>query len=108
MRDVAPASRASGIATVSRVINGNRGSPRRWSERVTAASRRLLGYHHDVTASSLRRADRRTGTLGLVLEDVANPFSSALHRAIEEAAADRGHAGDRGQQRRGARPANAD
>ncbi len=88
MRDVA--SRAGvGIATVSRVVNGKPGVTPDLVERVTRAAQ-LLGYQHDITASSLRRADRRTGTLGLILEDVANPFSSALHRAIEDAAAARG------------------
>jgi LacI family transcriptional regulator len=33
---------------------------------------------------------RKTQTIGLVLEDVSNPFSSALHRAVEDAARDRG------------------
>lgn len=31
-----------------------------------------------------------TATVGLILEDVANPFSSALHRAIEDVARERG------------------
>ena len=31
----------------------------------------------------------RTATLGVILEDVANPFSAALHRAIEDVAAAR-------------------
>jgi LacI family transcriptional regulator len=57
--------------------------------RVTAAVERL-DYRHNMTASSLRRADGRTATIGVVLEDVANPFSSALHRAIEDVAVDRG------------------
>jgi LacI family transcriptional regulator len=34
----------------------------------------------------LRRLGGKTQTIGLVLEDVANPFSSALHRAIEDSA----------------------
>src|SRR5581483_1339836 len=33
---------------------------------------------------------RKTQTIGLVLEDVSNPFSSALHRAVEDAARHRG------------------
>jgi len=46
----------------------------------------LLGYRPNVTASNLRRADRKTQTIGLILEDVSNPFSSAVHRAIEDVA----------------------
>ncbi|MGR6971031.1 LacI family DNA-binding transcriptional regulator [Streptomyces cynarae] len=88
MRDVATVA-GVGIATVSRVVNGKPGVTPDLAERVTRAAE-LLGYRHDLTASSLRRADRRTNTLGLVLEDAANPFSAALHRAVEDAAADRG------------------
>jgi len=87
MRDVATMA-GVGIATVSRVVNGKSVTPD-LAERVTRAAE-LLGYRHDLTASSLRRADRRTHTLGLVLEDAANPFSAALHRAVEDAAAERG------------------
>jgi LacI family transcriptional regulator len=39
-----------------------------------------------VAAVSLRRADHKTSTIGLLLEDVANPFSSTLHRAVEDTA----------------------
>lgn len=88
MRDVARIA-GVGIATVSRVINGKPGVAPALAERVEAAAD-ALGYRHDLTASSLRRADRRTATIALVLEDVANPFSSVLHRAIEEAMRERG------------------
>ncbi|MCO5969813.1 LacI family DNA-binding transcriptional regulator [Actinoallomurus soli] len=84
MRDVADRA-GVGLATVSRVINGKSGVAADLVERVHEAARDL-GYRHDLTASSLRRADRRTGTIALVLEDVANPFSSALHRAVEDTA----------------------
>jgi LacI family transcriptional regulator len=84
MRDVARQA-GVGLATVSRVINGKPGVAADLVERVNEAAG-ALGYRHDVTASSLRRADRRTATIALVLEDVANPFSSALHRAVEDAA----------------------
>jgi LacI family transcriptional regulator len=49
-----------------------------------------LNYRHNFTASSLRRADGRSSTIGLVLEYIANPFDSMLHRAIEEFALKRG------------------
>jgi LacI family transcriptional regulator len=57
--------------------------------RVEAAIARL-DYRRNVNASSLRRLDRKTATIGLVLEDVANPFMSALHRAVEDCARERG------------------
>jgi LacI family transcriptional regulator len=57
--------------------------------RVLAASDRL-SYQHNVTASNLRRSNGRSATIGVVLEDVANPFASALHRSIEDVAVKRG------------------
>jgi LacI family transcriptional regulator len=50
----------------------------------------LLEYRRDLTASTLRRADRVSATIGLLLEDVANPFFSALHRSVEDVAVGRG------------------
>lgn len=88
MREVAALAGVS-IKTVSRVINGEQAVSPDVMTRVTAAIERL-DYRHNMTASSLRRADGRTATIGVVLEDVANPFSSALHRAIEDVAVDRG------------------
>ena len=66
-------------------------SPRspRAAARVRGAAGKL-GYRPNLTASSLRRGDRRTATIGLLLEDVANPFSAALLRAVEDQARDRG------------------
>ena len=87
MRDVA-ALAGVGIKTVSRVVNDEPGVSAQLAVRVADAIR-LLDYRHDATASSLRRSDRRTATIGLLLEDVANPFSSAVNRAIEDVANDR-------------------
>ena len=84
MREVAAAARVS-IKTVSRVVNGEPGVTRRLSDRVSAAVEKV-GYRHNLTASSLRRTDGRSASVGVVLEDVANPFSSALHRSIEDVA----------------------
>jgi LacI family transcriptional regulator len=49
-----------------------------------------LNYQHNLAASSLRRSDGRSATIGVVLEDLANPFSAALHRSIEDVAVARG------------------
>jgi len=88
MRDVA-ALAGVGLKTVSRVVNG---VPTVAPGLVTQVQRAAdqLGYRPNLTASSLRRADGRTRTVGLLLEDVANPFSAALHRAIEDVALERG------------------
>jgi LacI family transcriptional regulator len=88
MRDVAALAKVS-IKTVSRVVNGETGVSPSLVRRVVAASERL-NYRHNLTASSLRRSDGRSATIGVVLEDVSNPFSSALHRAIEDVAVQRG------------------
>ncbi len=88
MREVAALAKVS-IKTVSRVVNGESGVSPRLAKRVLAASQRL-NYRRNLTASSLRRSDGRSATIGVVLEDVANPFSSALHRAIEDVAVQRG------------------
>ena len=88
MRDVAALAKVS-IKTVSRVVNGESGVSPGLARRVVAASERL-NYRHNLTASSLRRSDGRSATIGVVLEDVANPFSSALHRSIEDVAVKRG------------------
>src|SRR5258707_5613990 len=88
MRDVAAPAKVS-IKTVSRVVNGESGVPPRLLRRVLAASERL-SYQHNLTASNLRRSNGRSATIGVVLEDVGNPFSSALNRAIEDVAVKRG------------------
>jgi LacI family transcriptional regulator len=84
IRDVAAVAHVS-IKTVSRVVNQEPGVSPELTERVLEAIR-LLGYQHNTTASNLRRSSQRTLTIGLLLDDVANPFMSALHRAIEEVA----------------------
>src|SRR6478736_6160208 len=40
----------------------------------------------DLTASTLRRADRQSASIGLIIEDVSNPFFSAVHRGVEDVA----------------------
>jgi LacI family transcriptional regulator len=88
MRDVA-ALAGVGVKTVSRVVNGEGGVSPELHARVLEAIGRL-DYQRDLHASMLRRSARKTATIGLLLEDVANPFSSALERAIEDAARARG------------------
>ena len=87
MRDVAGTAGVS-VKTVSRVVNGESGVRATTAARVDAAIGRL-GFTRNDLASSLRRG--RAGALGLVIEDVANPFYSAIARAVEDAAHARGH-----------------
>jgi LacI family transcriptional regulator len=88
MRDVAIRAGTS-FKTVSRVVNGESGVSPELALRVRAAIAEL-GFRPNVGARSLRRTDRRTATIGLLLEDVANPFSAAVARAVEDVAMPRG------------------
>jgi LacI family transcriptional regulator len=88
MREVAALAGVS-LKTVSRVINAEPGVSAELATRVTAAIERL-DYRHNLQASSLRRVDGKSATIGVILEDIANPFSSTLHRAIENVAVKRG------------------
>lgn len=88
MTDVASLAGVS-LKTVSRVINGEPAVSPELIARVTAAAEKLE-YRHNLTASSLRRADGKSATIGVLLEDVGNPYSSALHRSIEDVARERG------------------
>jgi LacI family transcriptional regulator len=78
-----------GLKTVSRVVNAEPGVSPELESRVRQAISKL-NYQRDANAATLRRLGRKTQTIGLVLEDVSNPFSSALHRAVENAARERG------------------
>jgi LacI family transcriptional regulator len=88
MKQVAAVAGVS-LATVSRVVNGGPSVRPELAAKVNEAVE-LLGYRHNHTASSLRRADRLSASIGLIFEDVANPFFSAVHRGVEEVARERG------------------
>src|SRR3954467_10227916 len=88
MREVAAVAGVS-LSTVSRVVNGGGGVRTDLAERVRDAVE-LLGYRHNLTASTLRRADGQSATVGLIFEDVSNPFFSAVHRGVEDVARGRG------------------
>jgi LacI family transcriptional regulator len=88
MHDVAALARVS-LKTVSRVINHEPGVSPELARRVQQAATQL-DYRPNLAARSLRQAGGRTATIGLLLEDVGNPFSSGIHRAIEDAARARG------------------
>jgi LacI family transcriptional regulator len=88
MREVAALADVS-LKTVSRVVNGERTVDPALARRVHEAIA-MLGYRRDAAASALRRADRVSSSIGLVFEDVANPFLSYVHRGIEDVARARG------------------
>ncbi|WP_235485154.1 LacI family DNA-binding transcriptional regulator [Streptomyces roseoverticillatus] len=82
MKDVA-ARAGVGLKTVSRVVNGEPGvtadTERRVQDAITA-----LGFRRNDSARILRKG--RTASIGLVLEDLADPFYAPLNRAVEEVA----------------------
>jgi LacI family transcriptional regulator len=88
MKEVATLAGVS-LATVSRVVNGDGRVRPDLTEKVRDAVA-LLGYRRDLTATNLRRADRASASIGLVFDDVANPFHAALLRGVETVARSRG------------------
>ncbi|MGR8011972.1 LacI family DNA-binding transcriptional regulator [Streptomyces hypolithicus] len=82
MKDVA-ARAGVGLKTVSRVVNGERGVTPDTEQRVQEAIE-ALGFRRNDSARVLRKG--RTASIGLVLEDLADPFYGPLNRAVEEVA----------------------
>lgn len=73
----------SGVAamTVSRVVNGNGYVSEETRERVLAAVAEM-NYRRNGLARSLKR--QKTETVGLVLGDLSNPYSTELANAVRE------------------------
>src|ERR1700709_939661 len=80
MTDVARSAGVS-LKTVSRYVNGetniNGGIAARIAEAIVA-----LNFRRNLAAASIRPG-QRTQLVGLIIEDVANPFYAALTRRIE-------------------------
>lgn len=89
MREVAEVSGTS-LKTVSRVFNDVQTVDPTLKEQVLKAAKRL-NYIPNMTAGSLRRTNGRTNTIGLLLEDISNPFSAALYRIYEDYASSNGY-----------------
>jgi LacI family transcriptional regulator len=88
LREVAEAVGCS-VATVSRVLAGDRPVGPDLARRVQEAAREL-GYLPNQVARALR--SRSTRTVGLVLPQITNPFFPELMRAVEHALHDQGRA----------------
>ena len=82
MKDVAARAQV-GLKTVSRVVNGEPGVTADTVQRVQEAIA-ALGFRRNDSARLLRKG--RTASIGLVLEDLADPFYGPMSRAVEEAA----------------------
>jgi LacI family transcriptional regulator len=87
MRDVAGTAGVS-LKTVSRVVNDEPGVRPETAARVQAAISQL-GFRRNDMARALRHG-QPSRTLGLVIEDVSNPFYSAIARGVEEVIRERG------------------
>ncbi|MCX3061258.1 LacI family DNA-binding transcriptional regulator [Streptomyces beihaiensis] len=86
MKDVA-ARAGVGLKTVSRVVNAEPGVTPETERRVREAIA-ALGFRRNDSARVLRKG--RTASIGLVLEDLADPFYGPLSRAVEEVAREHG------------------
>ena len=84
IRDVA-ALAGVGTKTVSRVINDEANVSPQTRARVERAVV-ALNFKPNQGAGALRRGDRKTLTLGLLLDAVDNPFSALINRAVETVA----------------------
>ena len=84
MNDVAARAGVS-LKTVSRVVNGEPGVLPATAERVSRAIAEL-GFRRNDSARQLRTG--RAAGIGLILEDVADPFYSVLTRAVEQVVRD--------------------
>jgi LacI family transcriptional regulator len=88
LRDVAARAGVS-FKTVSRVVNEEPGVSSALAGRVREAIDEL-GFRPNVGARVLRLADPRTSSIGLLLDNVANPFAASIQRAVEDVALPRG------------------
>lgn len=82
IKDVAELSRVS-LATVSRVINGGKGVRPALYEKVNRAIAQL-GYNPNRAAQTL--AGRKTGSIGIVVNNLHDPFFYDLLRGFEDGA----------------------
>lgn len=85
MRDVARRA-GVGLSTVSRVVNGD---PNVSAERTLAVQTAIveLGFRRNDSARHLRMG--AAASIGLLIENVADPFFSLLNQAVEEVALSR-------------------
>src|ERR1700709_836366 len=87
MSDVAALCGVS-IKTVSRVVNGLPGASPETPAKINAAIEQL-GFPRNDPASALRQS-QATSTIGIVIEDVSNPFYGPMIRAAEARAVEEG------------------
>lgn len=89
MKDVASAAGVS-TKTVSRVLNGQSDVHPRTKARVEAAMK-ALNFRPNAMASVIRKRGGRTAFIGLVVDDLTNPFMAMLARAVQDGMLERKH-----------------
>lgn len=87
IRDVAKAS-ATSISTVSRVVTGSANVSEKTKAAVNKAIKEL-GYRPNQSARGLKT--NTTKTVGLLLNDITNPFYSSIAKGAEEEANKKGY-----------------
>jgi DNA-binding LacI/PurR family transcriptional regulator len=87
IKDVAELAGVS-VASVSRVLNASRPVADETRDRVIAAARQL-NYSIDQRARAIRL--KKSGTLGLIVADLGNPFTAQVIRTIEAVTYENGH-----------------
>ena len=87
---IADVAREAGVSmmTVSRVVNDKEGVSQETRQAIEEVIRKL-DYRPNILARSL--ATQRTGTLGLVVPDISNPFFSGVARGVEKTAFAKGY-----------------
>jgi LacI family transcriptional regulator len=87
---IADVAREAGVSmmTVSRVVNNKEGVSQETRQAIEEVIQRL-DYHPNILARGL--ATQRTGTLGLIVPDISNPFFSGVARGVERAASEKGY-----------------
>ncbi len=86
MKDVASHAGVA-LKTVSRVVNGEPGVRPGTADRVRTSIAEL-GYRRNDSARVLRVG--QTASIGLILEDIGDPFYATFSRAVEDVAAQQG------------------
>ncbi|MHB1650946.1 MAG: LacI family DNA-binding transcriptional regulator [Desulfitobacteriaceae bacterium] len=82
IKDVAKRARVS-VSTVSRVLNGTAQVNEETRQKVLQTVE-TLNYRPNLVAQSLRR--KKSRTIGLIVENIANPFFPDIVRGVEERA----------------------
>lgn len=82
---LADVAREAGVSmmTVSRAVNNKEGVSQETRQAIEEVIKRI-GYRPNIIARGL--ATQRTGTLGLVVPDISNPFFSEVARGVEKTA----------------------